>query len=65
MNSQFVTNLRNLRQSKQFTQAELGEIATLSGCIIAHYEAGRRSPGLPNLIKIKKALGCKWEELLD
>jgi len=56
--------LRQLRESKELTQEELARRAGLNYMEISHYEAGRRKPGLDNILKLCDGLGCTPNQLL-
>ncbi|MGE5546436.1 MAG: helix-turn-helix domain-containing protein [Solirubrobacterales bacterium] len=51
------SRLRSLRDEKGLTQAQLGEIAGLSGPMISHIERCQHWPSLPQLATIADALG--------
>jgi len=60
----FPEALRAARLAAGLTQENLGELALLSQMHIAHYEAGRRSPSLKNLVRLANALGVKLDDLV-
>lgn len=61
----FADNLKKARLKRGESQTTLGAKAGLEASHIGHFENERREPNLGNLRKIKKALRCTWEELLD
>ena len=63
--SRFGKNVVRLRQAKTLTQEMLAEKSGLSARYIQSIEAGEYFPTLPTLIKIRKTLGCDWNELFS
>jgi transcriptional regulator with XRE-family HTH domain len=61
----FITNFKQLREQKGWTQAALAEEAGLSWGYIARLEIGRHDPSLSTLAKLAKALKVKVEELVQ
>ena len=61
--SRFGKNVTRLRQVKTLTQEKLAERSGLSVRYIQSVEAGEYFPTLPTLVKIRKTLGCDWNEL--
>lgn len=61
----FKDKLKETRLSKGHTQATLALVADMKPCHVSHFETGRREPNMATLRKLKAALGCEWEELLD
>ena len=57
--------LRNSRERRCLTQAQLGKQCGLQGCAIGHFESGRRKPSFDNLMKIFSALDVSPDEMLD
>lgn len=57
-------NLKRLRLAKEWTQEKLAKRSKINVAAISHYETGRREPNRTNLEKLRKALGCTWEELM-
>lgn len=56
--------LRQLREDKGITQAELGKILSISPSTIGMYEQGRRSPDYDTLNKIADYFGVSTDKLL-
>jgi len=57
-------NLRNLRELRKLTQAELGSRAGMGAASISHFETGQRTPSLDSLVKLADALGVSVDTLL-
>ncbi len=64
-NSNFGIRLRNIRNSKGFTQEQLAEITGISRRMICHYETMVKRPSLDKVTKIANALNVRIEELLE
>ncbi len=60
----FGQNVYRLRHKLQATQEKLSEGADLSRRYLLSLEAGQKSPSLESICKLRKALGCSWEELM-
>ena len=56
-------NVRQTRESKQFTQEKLAEFAGLDPTYFSGIERGLRNPGIKNVAKIAKALGITTSDL--
>ena len=56
--------LRELRQSKHLTQAELGAVLKVSASTIGMYEQGRREPDNPMLTKMADYFGVSIDYLI-
>jgi transcriptional regulator with XRE-family HTH domain len=52
------------RKRRGLTQAQLGAASGLNRTAISHFEAGRREPNLPNLVRLAEALGITTDHLL-
>jgi len=61
---EFPERLRNAREMRQLTQAELGNKAKLPSTSIAHFEAGSRKPSFANLRKLAESLEVTTDYLL-
>jgi transcriptional regulator with XRE-family HTH domain len=61
----FGKNLSRLRSKKSLTQEQLAERVDLHVRYLQKLEAGVGHPSLIVLARIKRALGCRWDELLD
>ena len=60
----FGENLRDSRHSANLSQADLAERAGASRAAIGAYERGVRTPGLPTIVKLARALGVPPDALL-
>ncbi len=60
----FAQNLKKIRMEKTLSQTELSKKMGVEPSQISHYECGRRSPDLVNLVKLSKALGCTTDRLI-
>ena len=60
----FKNNLKQKRIHKMLTQTDLARLAGFQPSLISHYENGRRSPGIKNLVKLAEALDCTTDELI-
>jgi len=57
-------NLKRLRVERGLNQGQLGDLCGFTGANISHFEVGNREPTLPNLKKLRKGLGCSYDQLL-
>jgi transcriptional regulator with XRE-family HTH domain len=57
-------NLREIRESRGLTQAELGIRAGVGAASVSHFETGQRAPSLETLVKLADALGITVDTLL-
>jgi transcriptional regulator with XRE-family HTH domain len=62
---QFSRNLTRLRSRSGLTQEQLAEKADIHARYLQKLEAGAGHPSLSVLCQLKKALRCRWDELLD
>jgi len=60
----FRLNLKNLRELRSMTQAEMGARAGIAPASISHFETGQRTPSLDTLIKLADALRVSVDTLL-
>lgn len=60
----FCERLKNLREDKGFTQAQLAELAGISSRMIQKYECGASRPRFDAAEKLASALGISVSELL-
>ena len=60
----FGTNLRRERMAKKITQERLAELVDLNIRTIQKIEAGHVNILLTTVLRLRKALGCSWDELL-
>ena len=58
-------NVRQTRESKQFTQEKLAEFAGLDPTYISGIERGVRNPSLLSIVRVAKALGVTVSELCE
>jgi len=59
----FGRNVNRLRTTSDLTQEALAEKADLSRRYLQEIESGAKSPTVPILVKLRRALNCPWEEL--
>jgi transcriptional regulator with XRE-family HTH domain len=57
-------NIRRLRVGMKLTQERLAEDADLALRYIQEIEAGEKGPSLAALLRIRKVLRCRWDNLL-
>lgn len=57
--------LKEKREQKALTQAQLGRLVGLSYRTIYQYETGRREPNLKTLRALASALNCTIDEIVD
>lgn len=57
--------LKELRNFRVMTQAELAELAQVGQSAICQFESGEIKPSLNTLSKLAKALGVSVADLLD
>lgn len=62
---EFGKRLKQLRQGKKLTQAELAEKAGVSAQMISSYEKGQKEPGLSSAVMIASALGVSIERMIS
>lgn len=58
-------NIAALRGKRKLTQEELAEGVNLSPRYIQSVEAGEYFPSLPNLVRLRAALHCEWNDLFS
>ena len=56
--------LREIRERKGVTQAELAFRVNVTGATISQYEKGKREPRIETLIAISNVLECTIDELV-
>jgi len=61
----FGANLRRERTRKGLTQEKLAELADLNTRTVQKIEAGNINILLTTVLRLRKALGCRWERLMD
>jgi transcriptional regulator with XRE-family HTH domain len=57
--------VKRLRKKKELTQAALAERVDVHRIYIAQIEAGTKTPSLPTLAKLARALGVPVARLLE
>ncbi len=57
------TNIRSRREAEGLDQTELAERVHVTQVMISLIENGRKSPSVPLLVDIAKALHCTMDEL--
>ncbi|MFH1066658.1 MAG: helix-turn-helix transcriptional regulator [bacterium] len=58
-------NVCRLRVARGLTQEQLVEKADISRTYLQNIEAGQKNPTINVITRLKKALKCSWEELLQ
>jgi len=64
MTTNFINNLKEVREFLGLTQSELARRTGLQPSAINHFEAGRREPTMQNLVKLAEGLGVTTDRLL-
>ncbi len=59
------SNVRELRLKQGLTQRELSEMSGVAKRYLQEIEAGTKTPSVTIARKLKDALGCSWNRLLD
>ena len=57
-------NIRRLRENRNLTQIQLGEMINVTQSMIAQLERGSKTLTVPLGKDIAKALNCKFDELI-
>lgn len=57
--------LRAIREEKGITHDEVAQVVGVHRSYIVRFENGERSPNLPQFMNWCKALGVKYNEVLD
>lgn len=60
----FTARLREARDTRGWSQAELAQRADMQPSAIAHFEAARRKPSFDNVRRLAKALGVSTDYLM-
>nr|WP_281720200.1 helix-turn-helix transcriptional regulator [Nitrosomonas nitrosa] len=60
----FAARLREARESRGWSQAELAQRAEMQPSAIAHFEASRRKPSFDNVRRLAKALEVSADYLM-
>jgi len=58
-------NLRRERMRRNVTQEKLAELADLNIRTLQKIEAGETNILVTTAVRLRRALGCAWEELLQ
>ena len=61
----FVRNMRRLMFERGWSQKRLGIESGVAQSTVSAVMTGARRPTLPTLRRIKAALGCTWDEMLE
>ena len=56
--------IKDLREAKGLTQEALGALLGVNQSTIASWESGKKSPTLPNLVRMADYLGVTLDELM-
>ncbi|XMM85553.1 helix-turn-helix domain-containing protein [Stenotrophomonas maltophilia] len=64
MSDLFPARLKEARDRRGLTQAELGKEASLPSTTISHFESGSRKPSFDNLRRLTKVLGVSTDYLM-
>lgn len=64
MPSDFPSRLKETRELRGLTQAELGKLAGLPSTTISHFESDSRKPSFDNLRRLTKALAVSTDYLM-
>jgi transcriptional regulator with XRE-family HTH domain len=62
---EFGENLKNLREMKGLSQAELADDLGVTRALIAQYETGAKAPNVNLAAKIAKALGVTIDAMMQ
>lgn len=60
----FGRNVRRERMVKKMTQDKLAELVDLNIRTVQKIEAGHVNILLTTVLRLQKALGCKWDDLM-
>jgi transcriptional regulator with XRE-family HTH domain len=60
----FGANVRRVRTSRNLTQEKLAELVELNIRTIQKIEAGQINVLVTTVLRIQRALGCRWNRLL-
>ena len=61
----FGANVRRERMAKKITQEKLAELVDLNIRTVQKIEAGDVNILLTTVIRLRRALGCSWEDLVE
>ncbi|MEV6531018.1 helix-turn-helix transcriptional regulator [Streptomyces sp. NPDC051639] len=57
--------LREARNSRKMTQAQVAERMGISGLYVSYWENDRHAPNGVNMVLLLRALGCELEEVTE
>lgn len=57
-------NIKKARTGFGVSQSHLETVCKLGQGAVSHFERGSRIPEVETLRRIKRVLGCSWEDLL-
>jgi len=60
----FAATLLFLREDLEMTQRELEKISGLKHSWVSQFENCRRAPSFHSLVRLKKGLGCSYNDLM-
>lgn len=60
----FGERLRKARLAKAWGQSALAARSGICAVVLSQYECSAREPSLRNLVRLREALECRWEDLL-
>jgi transcriptional regulator with XRE-family HTH domain len=60
----FGNNVKRLRAAHSLTQEALAEKADVSRRYLQEIESGAKLPTVPVLARLRRGLGCLWDDLL-
>jgi len=60
----FGSTLKAIRVSHQITQEKLAELTELNIRTVQKIEAGQTNILITTALRLQKALGCRWDELM-
>jgi transcriptional regulator with XRE-family HTH domain len=61
----FGRNVRRERMAKSITQEKLAELVDLNIRTVQKIEAGHVNILLTTVLRLQKALGCSWDDLME
>ena len=61
---EFGGNVRRIRTSSGMTQERLAELADINARNVRRIEAGELNLLITTVARIRRALGCSWDELV-
>ena len=60
----FGSTLKAVRVTRQITQEKLAELTDLNIRTVQKIEAGQTNILITTALRLQKALGCRWDELM-